>query len=216
MFDKIAHPDAMPKTPQLKEGHIRAVLAANGVDESKVAVVAVRGYYLDSMGEVGKNDRRLWDDAMFIVWPDGYAAFQANTDPNGYRKGRGTGSGKGMAMLKTGIHLFGKGLHKGYQAFRQCEKFTVIRDGDPPYEDVGYFGINLHRGGVNSTSSLGCQTLPASIWPTFKELLYRLLDTYENPKRDNDRGQNVRCFPYVLIDETARRAGDLVVSSRYL
>lgn len=203
-------------TPRLPESVCRQTLEANGIDLSKVAVLAVRGYYLDSMGRPAQNDRMIYDDAMFIVWPDGYAAFQANTDPNGYRAGHGTGSEKGMAMLKPGIHLFGKGYHRDYPAFRQCEKFTVIRDGNPPYEDCGYHGINLHRGGINSTSSLGCQTVPASSWESFRTILYRLLDEYDNPAIPNDRGQIVDSFPYVLIDETERRAGNLIVSRRYL
>lgn len=205
------------KQPALPESEVRAILAANGVDQTKVAVVAIRGYYLDSMGRPGENDRMIYDDAHFVVWPDGKAAFVANTDPNGYRKGRGTGSEKGMAMLKTGIHLFGTGLHKGQLGFRQCEPFTVIRDGDPPYEDKGWHAIDWHTGGRTSTSSLGCQTNP---YPLFHEevrpLVYKLLDRYANPRRENDRGERVRCLPYVLIDETERRRGNLVVSRRYL
>lgn len=204
------------KTPQLDEGKVRQILEANAVSQGKVAVVAIRGYYLDSMGKPGVNDRRIYDDAMFITWPDGIARFQANTDPNGYRKGQGTGSGKGMAMLKPGIHRYGKGKHKGRLAFRQCEVFTVIRDGNLPYEDKGWHAINLHSGGNTSTSSLGCQTLPASTWPTFRQLLYRLLDQCGNPIRKNDRKQSCRSFDYVLIDETERRAGNLIVSRRYL
>ena len=204
------------KTPQLDEKKIREILDANGVDQSKVCVLAIRGYWLDSMGRKGANDRRLWDDAMFIVWPDGIARYQANTDPNGYRKGKGTGRDKGMAMLKPGIHWFGTGRHKGRLAFRQCELFTVIRDGDPPYEDTGMHAINLHSGGYNSTASLGCQTVPAQTWEAFRKLLYSLLDQYKNPIRKNDWGEKVRSFDYVLIEETEIRKGNLVASQRYL
>lgn len=206
------------KQPQLKEDEIRAILTANGVDQRKMTVVAIRGYYLDSMGKPGRNDRRIWDDAMFVVWPDGIARFQANTDPNGYRKGRGTGRGKGMAMLKPGIHKYGTGKHKGRVAFRQTEKFTVIRDGNPPYEHCGMHAINLHDGGYTSTSSLGCQTLSkaGNTWLRFRQLVYSLLDDCKNPFRKNDRGQKVRSFDYVLIEETERRKGNLVVSQRYL
>ena len=204
------------KTPRLDEDKIRAILSANGVDQSKVAVVAIRGYYLDSMGKAGRNDRRIWDDAMFVIHPNGIERYQANTDPNGYRKGHGTGSKKGMAMLKSGIHRYGKGSHRGRQAFRQCEHFTVIRDGNPPYEDLGLHAINLHSGGYSSTSSLGCQTVPASTWQRFKRNIYSLLDEYKNPMRRNDWGERVRSFDYVLINETSRRRGELKVSSRYL
>ncbi len=204
------------KTPRLTEEPVRAVLSANGVDQSKLAVLAVRGYYLDSMGRRGRNDRRIWDDAMFIVSPRGVMGFQANTDPNGWRKGRGTGRHKGMAMLKTGIHRYGTGRHRGRLAFRQCERFTVVRDGNPPYADTGWHAINLHSGGHRSTSSLGCQTLPASTWPQFRRLVYELLDEFRNPLRNNDWQQKVRSFDYVLIDETERRKGNLVVSTRYL
>lgn len=199
----------MKSSPQLAERNVRAILAANGIDQSKVAVVAVRGYYLDSMGKPGVNDRSIYDDAQFIVWPDGYAAFVANTDPNGYRKGSGTGAGKGMAMLKEGIHLYGTGKHKGRLAFTQCEKFTVVRDGNPPYSDSGWHAINWHDGGNHSTSSLGCQTNRPGDFATLRPLLYSLLDTYENPRRKNANGATVRSFPYVLIDETERRAGNL-------
>lgn len=202
-------------TPQLPIDDVRSILEANGVDQRRVAVVAIRGYYLDSMGARGRNDRRIYDDAQFVVWPDGVARYQANTDPNGYRKGRGTGRDKGMAMLATGIHIYGTGLHRKRLAFRQCEKFTVIRDGDPPYRDTGWHGINWHSGGLTSTSSLGCQTNKPADFQALRSLLYGLLDQWGNPKRRNDRGERVRSFPYLLIDETERREGNLVVSQRY-
>jgi lysozyme len=204
------------KTPQMNESEIRDILTSNGVDQAKVSIVAIRGYYLDSMGKRGANDRSIYDDAMFIVHPNGIERFQANTDPNGYRKGRGMGNAKGLAMLKTGIHIFGKGRHKGVQAFRQCEPFSVIRDGSPDYEDSGWHAIDLHSGGYSSTSSLGCQTIPKSTWSRFKTTLYSLLDEYKNPIRKNDWGEKVRSFNYVLLDEVERRKGSVMVSNRYL
>lgn len=204
------------KTPQLATKEIYEILDANKVDRSKVCILAIRGYYLDSMGTIGNNDRRIYDDAMFVVWPDGIARFQANTDPSGYRSGRGTGSAKGMACLTPGIHLYGTGKHKGRVAFRQCEPFTVMRDGNPPYPHTGFHAINLHSGGIVSTSSEGCQTIPAKTWGTFQPLVYSLLEQYENPIRKNDSREDVRSFDYVLLEETERRKGNFIVSKRYL
>lgn len=202
--------------PAISQAEVVRILTANGVDLTKVSVLAIPGYYLDSMGKPGVNDRMIWDDAMIIHSPRGIMGYQANTDPNGYRKGKGTGAQKGMACLVPGIHIFGVGPHKGRPAFRQCEPFTVLRDGDPPYRDTGWHAINLHSGGASSTSSLGCQTVPAGTWPQFRSLLTSLLDEFDNPKAKNDLGQMVRSFPYVLLEETARRAGNLIVSRRFL
>lgn len=200
-------------TPQLSASSLREIIAVNGVDSSVVSLIAIRGYYLDSMGKPGENDRSIYDDAIFVCHPNGVERYQANTDPNGWRNK--TSKRKGMAMLKTGIHRFGKGLHKGAQAFRQCEPFTVHRDGDSKL-DCGYHAINLHSGGYTSTSSLGCQTIPKSTWKRFKTSLYSLLDEYENPLRLNDWNQRVRSFDYILMDETERRKGNLIASHRYI
>lgn len=206
------------KTPQLEPARILEIVEANNVprDRYPVVMTAIRGYYLDSMGVPGRNDRRIYDDAMFLIWPDGIARFVGNTDPNGYRKGYGYGNKKGMACLKPGIHIFGTGTHRGRLAFRQCEVFTVIRDGDPPYEHKGYHAINLHDGGQWTTSSLGCQTMQPDRWRTFRPLAYKLLGQYGNEKAKNDWKQLVRSMPYVLIEENERRKGNLVVSQRYL
>lgn len=203
------------KTPRLREAAVRDILDANKVPQGIVSIVAIRGYYLNSMGRPGRNDRRIYDDAMFVCSPSGVIAFQANTDPNGYRKGYGYGSKKGMACLKKGIHRYAIGPHKGRAAFRQAEPFTVIRDGNPPYPHKGWHAINLHSGGWTSTSSLGCQTIPRAIWSTFRKLVYQLLEDHENPFRKNDWKQLRRSFDYVLIEEADRRDGNLVVSSRY-
>jgi lysozyme len=198
------------KTPQLPEKDIRAILEANGVDQSKVAVVAIRGYYLDSIGKKGENERGHYDDSHFIVWPDGIARFVGNTDPNGYRAG--------IATLCPGVWTYGTGMHKGkIAAFRGCEPFTVLRDGNPPRRDTGMFAINWHPGGgdensVGTTWSAGCQTNPPEAWRVLKPLLYSLLETCDNPRRKNDWGETVRSFKYVLIEETERRKGNLRVA----
>lgn len=204
------------KNPKLPELTVRAILEANGCNRNHLSVLAIRGYYLDSMGQPGKNDRRIYDDAHFVCWPAGMAAFVGNTDPNGYRAGSGKGAGKGMAMLAEGIHRYGTGRHKGRLAFRQAEPFTVIRDGNPPYKDVGFHAINWHSGGNVSTSSLGCQTNPPAEWEILRPLVYRLLEQCKNPKAKNDWGQSVRTFDYVLLHEENRREGKHIVSTRYL
>lgn len=208
------------RVPQLPAEDIYAVLDANKVNRKYVCLLAIRGYWLDSIGEKGKNDRRRYDDALLVCLPDG-RIFRCvwNTDANGYRKGKGTGAGKGMAMLQPGVWLYGTGLHKGREAFRQCGPVTVLRDGNPDYEDTGWFAIDLHDGGgdeddVGTTWSEGCQTAPPRTWKQLKPFLYQMLDTFLNPRRKNDRGEYVRSFEYCLIDETERRAGNLVVPNR--
>lgn len=181
--------------PQMTKENCQKILEHFGVQQKQCALVGVRGYYLDSMGKLKQNDRMIYDDALFWITPTAYASFQANVDPNGYRKGKGTGSGKGMANLKTGVWKYAMGLHKGYQAFVQAGEVTVIRDGNPPYEDTGWFGINIHHGAASgSTSSLGCQTIPYGEWTSFKGLGYGELKRHVQ-----------KVFPYVLLTEEERR-----------
>ena len=137
-----------------------------------MVLLGVRGYYLNSLGVKGRNDRGVYDDALFVCAPHSFSAFNANTDPSSTRKGTGTGAGKGIAVLNTGQLQYKPGLHRGkYKAFRQAAEVTVTRDGDPPYEDSGWFGINIHKGGWQTTSSAGCQTLPPEQWEHFRATL---------------------------------------------
>jgi lysozyme len=93
--------------------------------------------------------------------------------------------------LSPGVHLYRKGKHKiasplGYAAFRPAnanEELPVTRSGKP---SVGV-AINIHKGGVNGTSSLGCQTIPPAQWESFRSTVYMLMDRYD---------QSV--IPYVL------------------
>jgi lysozyme len=172
--------------PQAKRHEILAKVPTWVVHKYHVILVGVRGYYRDSMGEVGKNDRGIYDDAMFIIAPDFFGSWNANTDPSVYDNAK-----PNVAVLSPGVHLYKKGKHKiasptGYAAFRPAtpnEELPVTRSGKP---SMGV-AINIHKGGVNGTSSLGCQTIPPDQWDSFRSTVYMLMHRY-----------NQTVIPYVL------------------
>lgn len=185
--------------PQMKQDAVKKILESKGIDREKfpVCVLAVRGYYLDTMGVRGVNDRGIFDDAVFIDSPTMFVSCNWNTDPSSIRKGIGTGSQKGMATLKTGVWDYKIGLHKGKgPACRQAGPVTVVRDGiNGDYEDTGDFAINHHWGSSSGgTSSAGCQTAPLKQWPS-----------YINPLVSELKRYNQKTFKYVLIDEFERK-----------
>jgi len=162
-----------------------------------LTVVGVRGHYRDTLGAVGQNDRAMYDDALFLVSDDAFVAFNANTDPSGYRKGKGTGAAKGMASLNPGYWpVMRLDKHQGkYEALCQrAGPVVVTRDGDPPYQDRGMFGINIHRGGVNGTSSEGCQTIPPHQWPAF------IATATDQTRRLSGATWRQAVIPYVLLE----------------
>jgi lysozyme len=138
-------------------------------------IVGVRGYFKDEMGRKGVNDRGIYDDAIFIIEPNLMYSFNANTDPS--RHGMNNKIGKGLASLKAGTYEYKVGIHgvskeksKQYEALVQEEKVTVQRDVTNK-EETGFFGINIHKGGFNSTSSEGCQTIHPTQWDEFMHLV---------------------------------------------
>jgi len=155
-----------------------------------VILVGVRGYYKDTMGKPGVNDRGIYDDALFIVSPTHFSAWNANTDPSTHRQG--------IASLITGVHRYRRGNHGisrpggGYPAFRPAtknEELPVVRDGvTNPTPGVA---INIHKGSRNSTSSEGCQTVPPQQWDSFYAALSGEMKRH-----------NVKDFPYLLINES--------------
>jgi lysozyme len=175
-------------TPKLALAEVDKLIKKHKVTD-KVVLVGIRGYYRDSMGKVGANDRSIYDDALFIVSPTHFSAWNANTDPSAYRKG--------IASLEPGVHRYRKGNHGisrpggGYPAFRPAtknEELPVSRDGvADPRPGVA---INIHRGGYNTTSSEGCQTLPPAQWDRFYAALSGELKAH---------GQ--KDFPYVLVNQ---------------
>lgn len=170
--------------PRLSRADIENLLVQNGVTD-KVALVGIRGYYLDSMGKAGKNDRNIYDDAIFVISRNEFEPFRANTDPSINRKG--------VATMKTGVHRYHKGKHKNrYWALRLVgDKVPVTRDGQG--DSIG-IALNIHKGGRRTTGSLGCQTLTPDDWDDFIELVYDQMDEY---------GQ--KTIPYLLVEEIERR-----------
>jgi lysozyme len=135
-------------------------------------VGAIRAYYSTTFAPAG-NNRGVYDDAIFVIGKDTFAAFNANTDPSPFRHG--------VASLLPGCYPYKKGNHGisrpggGYPAFRPAtkrEELPVRRDGEKqvPSARPGV-AINIHRGGYNTTSSLGCQTLHPPQWDAFYGLV---------------------------------------------
>jgi lysozyme len=179
-----------PKTPQQSRKDTERLLRKAGVTD-KVALVGIRGYYKNSMGKKNANDIGIYDDGIFVVSPQAYASFNANTDPSRLKPA--------VATLKAGVHRYKKGRHgisrgSGYPALRpatQGETLPVERYNAKTktyYDGVG-IAINIHKGSYNSTSSAGCQTIYPSQWAAFINLTYEEMDRY---------GQ--KTIPYLLIE----------------
>jgi hypothetical protein len=161
-----------PNKPLISKEKLLELLAPHmaNINQEDLYLVGIRGYYRNTMGIPGQNDRGIYDDAMILVSPFAYAAFNANTDPSIARTG--------IASLKPGLYpVYRFDMHRpegGVHHEAICQragKVTVIRDGTPPREDTGSgFGINIHRGRVNTTSSEGCQTIHPSQWDAFYSL----------------------------------------------
>ncbi|MGK6355536.1 hypothetical protein ACMGDH_09920 [Sphingomonas sp. DT-207] len=194
--------DFVPATkPRMSYGELVAKVSPLGLDPSrdKVFVAGVRGYYRDTMGAAGLNDRGIYDDAIFLVSEAFFGSYNGNTDPSTRRGGRGTGAAKGMASLNPGlwrVHRFDR--HKGkYLALCQrAGPVTVTRDGSSvaeDYPDTGLFGINIHNGGWRTTSSLGCQTIHPTQWTSF------ITSAVDQAKRFYGDRWDKTTIPYALI-----------------
>lgn len=176
-----------PEKPKLSREEAEEILKNYGVDNYPVKILGVRGYYKKSLGDPNANDRNLYDDALFVITPHYFSAYNANTDPSKFRKG--------IAVLKTGVHLYRKGKHGlskpggGYNALRPAtkgEKLPVIRDEVGDSEGIA---INIHKGSYSTTSSEGCQTIYPDQWLPFINKVYEQMDKHN---------QNV--IPYILVE----------------
>jgi lysozyme len=202
-------------TPQAALATITAELShrdslfKGGLKAWPVVILGWRGYFLDTMGRKGKNDRGIYDDAIFIISPTCFRAFNANVDPSLFRD-------KVASLIPEQVVYYKKGMHRagtpgGHMAWRQSSPVIVQRDefikpkgvndsawgislGNGQWTDKnwpgGIFAINLHKGGTNTTSSLGCQTIPPKQWAAFFETLTEEQDRHNSP-----------IVPYLLIHD---------------
>ena len=153
-----------PAKPEYCKCKIKPILAQNNLQLDKCYVVGIRGYYKRTMGNPTTNDRGIYDDAIFIVSPTLYKAYNANVDASVYRTGIANLI-TGVWDYKLGIHGLSKPKSKQYKALVQAGEVTVNRDKQG--HDTGWFGINIHKGSYTTTSSLGCQTIYPDQWPEF-------------------------------------------------
>lgn len=172
---------------QGQEETARLVRAA-GIKDA-VALLGVRGYYRDSLGDEGHNDRGIYDDAILLLAPECYMTFNANCDPSHFKSG--------IANLIPGVWRYKIGLHnkfkpkaKQYTALVQAEPVVIRRDGERGRRR-GWFGINIHRGSWTSTSSAGCQTIYPSQWESFITTVKAQMMKHEQST-----------IPYLLVDRS--------------
>lgn len=162
---------AVPKArPRLSRDAVADLLRKSGV-KSGAALLGERGYYKNTLGDPGRNDRGIYDDAIFLLSDNAFASFNANTDPSVSRPG--------IAVLQPGLWRYRLGTHhpalpandpRRYQALIQADDVTILRDG-AKHPESGDFGIHIHHGAFNTTSSLGCQTIYPDQWTAFIEMV---------------------------------------------
>ncbi len=156
------------KVPKMTKFEVDKTITAAGVDLTAefCAILGIRGYYKNTMGRPGVNDRNIHDDAFFVTYPGGMYATVGNTDPSIYKPG--------IAVLVPGVYECVKWKHKRILPALQIIEDRLLRDGQKKI-DVGRHGINFHFG---ETGSLGCQTMPKANFKVFQPLVYKLMDQF--------------------------------------
>jgi lysozyme len=175
--------------PQLKKEDAVRLLDTWDIKKYPVKLLGIRGYFKKTMGDPNKNDINIYDDAIFIVSANHYSSWNANTDPSRMIKD--------VAVLKPGgPYIYKVGLHgisgpNPYEALRQYGNVTVIRNGTVEVTDSprNRFYIDIHRGGYNITSSLGCQTIHPDQWFDFLKTVKAQL-----------KANNQDYIPYCLVE----------------
>ncbi|MCB2198372.1 peptidoglycan-binding protein [bacterium] len=160
-----------------------------------VHLIGVRGWK-DSVAVENKFDE--YNDTIVVVTSNGKSSrayrYTASVDPGRLNEP----NPRGVAHLVEGSYLYQIGLHRGREtALVQAGEVRVRRYFDEgaepfePYEESGWFGINIHRGGTSrnvGSWSAGCQVVHGSEWTRFlghvqraanqgqKQFLYHLIE----------------------------------------
>jgi lysozyme len=164
-------PAARPRFTRPDAGNL---LGAVMLPPDGPAILGLRGYYRDTMGVPGVNDRGIYDDAIAVVTPRTFATFNANTDPSR--------TGGRLAVLQPGVYRYKAGIHHpgkptAYPCLVQAAHVTVLRDDGT--RESGEFYIHIHRGGNTTTGSEGCQTIAPEQWSPFFRLVLDEMSYYE-------------------------------------
>jgi hypothetical protein len=183
----------IPAIPKAKlQPLIEGVWRENGYTLPLPAAYAwsCRGYYRDSLGKPGVNDRGINDDAIGFISDTADYRVRANVDPSIYRTGVASLKSRQVVWYRPGWHGYAS-IH-GHSAFRQDSPVVVKRDGTESFAkgvthktygaclgngywtDLGFsdrFWTNLHRQTGKGTSSLGCQTIPMPEWTAFRAIV---------------------------------------------
>lgn len=184
-------PLAPASRPQIDRAAAQKIIAEHDVT-APVVVIGIPGYYAKSMGPTSGNDRGEYDDAILVYSPNAFVTFNGNVDPSVWRDGIATLQ-PGVYDYRLGIHGLSRPKAQQYEALVQAGPIIVARDGTQKvkagtHDHRGYclgnglwtdghnypddkFAVNIHRGGVNTTSSLGCQTVPPDQYEGFLSLV---------------------------------------------
>ncbi len=149
------------------------------VDRAGHAVFTRGAWNLNIVGVRSPGRKaNIFDDEMHLVFKDDLGewidlAFECTTDPGSYWLANPMRVA-GTAILKAGQYrgAYKIAKHRGkYDALCQRGRVTVFRDSnrddtldlDEGSQSEGYFGINLHKAGADSTAvdkwSAGCQVI---------------------------------------------------------
>ena len=189
-----------PSRPHRDRTRLEKALSLHQHDPKLPVIVFVRGHYLNSMGEVGRDDINIYDDSCYLI-SNGFKLFEsynANTNPSFVRKG-----GRRLAQLVLGGYRFYKGKHKSrYNALRaypEGVELPCLREGQP---STARF-INIHKGATNPrlkdvTWSEGCLTIPDTQYGDFIQRTYAEMDrTHQH------------IIPVILLENRNTKAGQM-------
>ena len=170
--------------------------------DSPLKLVGVRGAL-----EIGHPNRvDIYDDLIFVVDENAgtVTAWLASVDPS-LPLILNPINPDGCAQLVDGVHLFGRGIHKGNTAWPcliQAEDFTIDRldtNGNVKGQESGDFGIHLHSGGTGTDTkrfSAGCQIIHNGdgyfqdpTWSGFIQTIYAAM-----------KAAGIAVVPYLLMD----------------
>ena len=175
------------KRPGYTREQAKTLLSDFSLSREPVVLLGFRGYFRDTLGAVGKNDRGIYDDAIIITSESCHATYNGNTDPSIYKTGIAS-LVPGKYLYKVGIHGISKPKDQQYEALVQAGPVIVSRDDGKTEE--GWFGIDIHKGYNTTTGSAGCQTIAPGQWSAFIETIKQQLEFYKR-----------KVITYLLLDK---------------